>query len=131
MTQSIAHYAICWNHFFVRFCDQTKSVVHLTRVPQLQDSSADALHAYCSKFGELEELELAVPGANGKPRGFSFVRFASQRAVDAVLEQPQHLIRGSMCTVRPAQAQAFDDDRRRTTTDGRMDGSTWTDGRTD
>eukprot|EP00929_Paragymnodinium_shiwhaense_P062211 TRINITY_DN31056_c0_g1_i1.p1 TRINITY_DN31056_c0_g1~~TRINITY_DN31056_c0_g1_i1.p1 ORF type:complete len:188 (-),score=44.76 TRINITY_DN31056_c0_g1_i1:379-942(-) len=63
-----------------------------------KDLSSRVVYEYFKEFGEIEEIQAAA-------RGFSFVRFAAQKGVDAVMKKGGHSIRSQPCTLRPAEPQ--------------------------
>ncbi|KAJ2156142.1 hypothetical protein GGF46_005386 [Coemansia sp. RSA 552] len=52
------------------------------------------LHGYFSKYGQIIECSIMRDQSTGRPRGFGFVTFDSVSGVNAVLQEPTHMLDG-------------------------------------
>jgi heterogeneous nuclear ribonucleoprotein A1/A3 len=66
------------------------------------ETTSDSLRYYFEKFGELSDVALMANKRTGQPRGFGFVSYKDEAAVDIVLAQPSHNIDGRTVDVKRA-----------------------------
>ncbi|XP_022665209.1 heterogeneous nuclear ribonucleoprotein A3-like [Varroa jacobsoni] len=66
------------------------------------ETETDDLRAYFSKYGAIEEVIIATERDTGRKRGFGFVTFDDYDAVDKVVLQRHHMIKGKRTEVKKA-----------------------------
>jgi RNA recognition motif-containing protein len=75
------------------------------------DLPKDEFAEYFSKFGEIEDAIIMLEKTSGHPRGFGFVTFTSETAIDAVLANYDgNYIRGKWVEVKVATPKDRDRD---------------------
>lgn len=65
----------------------------------------DALQAYFSKYGEVNDCVVMNNPQAEKSRGFGFATFHDSAAVDVVLALPKHTINGRSVDAKTCSAQ--------------------------
>ncbi|BFY99100.1 hypothetical protein BsWGS_02141 [Bradybaena similaris] len=69
------------------------------------DTDKDALQAYFSQYGEVNDCVVMNNPQTGKSRGFGFVTFRDSAAVDVVLASPKHTIDGRSVDAKACSAR--------------------------
>jgi len=69
-------------------------------------SNETSLQHYFSQFGAVDSVEIMRDRLTGNPRGFAFVIFAQDIAVDRVLAHPKHIIDCKLVDVKRAHARS-------------------------
>ncbi|XP_067131517.1 heterogeneous nuclear ribonucleoprotein D-like isoform X1 [Centruroides vittatus] len=69
------------------------------------DTESKDLKEYFSKFGEIIDVNIKTDPNTGKSRGFGFVTFTNQEAVETVLKTSSHAIKGKQVDPKRAKAR--------------------------
>ncbi|UYV77715.1 HNRNPAB [Cordylochernes scorpioides] len=66
---------------------------------------SEDLKEYFAKYGEVTEVNIKTDAVTGKCRGFGFITFANKEAVDNVLNNVPHTIKGKQIDPKRAKAR--------------------------
>lgn len=65
-----------------------------------QNTTAEDLEWYFSKFGAIKEARILYDGKSGKSRGFGFVLFSTAASLEYVFNVQEHRIRGKIVEIK-------------------------------
>lgn len=69
------------------------------------DTTEDDLTDYFGQFGSVSNVSIKYNSATGNPRGFGFITFSSDGAIDAVLSSGPHSVRNKVIDPRKAKSK--------------------------
>lgn len=69
------------------------------------DTESKDLKEYFGKFGEVTDVNIKTDPNTGKCRGFGFITFSTQEAVEAVLKDGPHTVKGKQVDPKRAKAR--------------------------